>query len=396
MANVNPRHKAKATWLPTLLYVVVLLTAGYGQATGIVALLGLPLLFAIPIVAVMELFAVVFAHNAQERRKLGEAAWASWIFAAALAAFAVVINWGGHYRANVLLAGFFAGLSAAGFIAYLIISGGKRRDVLRAEGKLAKQPPIYGPLQWLTQPRLTRRARALAIERGLKLHPSLAAAAAEIEQARRRRAIYALVRQDMDEAFGPQVAELVATVADPDRLAAEIERQVDWERIAAALAARVDPEQFSVAVARADRDRRRRRGRPVVDPTTNPTTPPVVDPTTTPDHPTTGRVGGRPTKATKAKATTRPKRPDQHPTTDPTTAPDHGPTAKRDAATIRSDFPDGLPAERGGQRLLRDTYGWHPEKATKALAAYADGADLELLVGSTNNPTTTRPRGGDQ
>lgn len=394
MASVEPKHRAKATWLPTLLYVVVLLTAGYGQATGIVALLDLPLLFAVPIVAVMELFAVVFAHNAQERRKLGEGAWASWIFAAALAGFAVVINWGGHYRTNVLLAGFFAGLSAAGFIAYLIISGGRRRDALRAEGKLANQPPIYGPVQWITQPSLTRRARTLAVEKGLKLHPSLKAARTELEAGKRRRAIYNLVRRDMDDAFGSQVAELVATVADPDRLAAEVERQVDWQRIAGALAARVDPEQFAVAVARADRDRRRRRLRddPTTNPTSHPTTGAVVDPTTTPDHPTSGRVGGRSTKPTKANPTTRPKKAGQP----PTTAPDHGPTAVKDAATIRSDFPRGLPPDRGGQRLLRDTYGWHAEKATKALAAYAAGADLEALVGSTNNPTRPDQRGGDQ
>lgn len=383
MPTVDPRHAAKPSlgWLRITLYVVVLLTAGYGQATGIVSMLGLPLVFAVPVVAVIELFAVVFAHNAQERRKLGESAWASRVFAAALAGFAVAINWGGHYKTHILLAGFFAGLSAAGFFAYLILSGGRRRDALRAEGKLAVQPPIYGPVQWLMEPALTRRARALAIEKGLKLHPSLRAARGEIDAAKRRRAIYSLVRQDMDEAFGPQVAELVATVADPDRLAGEIEKQVDWQRIAAALAARVDPEQFSVAVARADRERRRRRSQD--DPTTRPQHP-TTDPTAAPDHPTTGRKQRRSVDSTK----TRPRKADQH----PTTTPGHGPTAVRDAATIRSDFPGGLPPDRGGNRLLRDTYNWSGSKATNALAAYAAGADLEALVGST------RPDhdGGDQ
>lgn len=255
----DPKHARKSSrrWLVRLLYVAVLLIAGYGQATGIVALLGWPMWLAVPVVFVLELFAVVFASEAEDRRALGEAAYATFGLAVTFAGFAVAINWFGHAHADVLLAAFFAGLSAFGFVTYVVTSAAYRRDVLRAQGKMAAVPPIYGIVQWVTEPALTRRAKAIALgNRSLNDRTkSLAAAREEARVAARRRAIYDVVRADMDGAFGPQVAELVARVADPDRLGEEIERLVDWKAIAGTFAARVDPARLAKAVAAADQRR---------------------------------------------------------------------------------------------------------------------------------------------
>lgn len=53
----------------------------------------------------------------------------------------------------------------------------------------------------------------------------------------------------------------------------------------------------------------------------------------------------------------------------------HSDLAVEDAATIRNRWPDGLP-DRGGQRMVRTELGWHAGKATNAVRAYQDQADL--------------------
>jgi hypothetical protein len=63
-------------------------------------------------------------------------------------------------------------------------------------------------------------------------------------------------------------------------------------------------------------------------------------------------------------------------TTEPTV---HSTMAIADAAAIRAEYPDGLP-DRGAQRKLRDELGWHSGKATNALRAYQDQADLTASV----------------
>lgn len=59
----------------------------------------------------------------------------------------------------------------------------------------------------------------------------------------------------------------------------------------------------------------------------------------------------------------------------PTGTTVHSALAVSDAATIRGRWPDGLP-DRGAQRLVRAELGWHPGKATNAIRAYVDRADL--------------------
>lgn len=53
----------------------------------------------------------------------------------------------------------------------------------------------------------------------------------------------------------------------------------------------------------------------------------------------------------------------------------HSSLAISDAAMIRRRWPSGL-TQHGSQRLLRSQLGWHAAKATNALRAYRDDADL--------------------
>lgn len=56
----------------------------------------------------------------------------------------------------------------------------------------------------------------------------------------------------------------------------------------------------------------------------------------------------------------------------------HSSLAVADAARIRTRWPEGLPG-RGAQRMLRAQLGWHAGKATNALRAYRDRADLNSM-----------------
>lgn len=64
-----------------------------------------------------------------------------------------------------------------------------------------------------------------------------------------------------------------------------------------------------------------------------------------------------------------------HPTEEPSGPVVHSDLAIADAATIRRRWPDGVPS-RGAQRMVRAELEWHAGKATNALRAYQDQADL--------------------
>ncbi|WP_327007613.1 hypothetical protein OHA72_10275 [Dactylosporangium sp. NBC_01737] len=142
-------------------YLVVLLVALTGQVSGAVIALHIPLLWAIPAVGALELGGIVVLANADVRRRLGEHAIGSRILSAAIAVGAVAFNWLAHQ--DHLLGGFFAGMSALGYLVWLTHAENSRRDRLRALGDLPPTTPAYELLgHWLRHPWLTRRARSLA------------------------------------------------------------------------------------------------------------------------------------------------------------------------------------------------------------------------------------------
>jgi hypothetical protein len=122
-----------------LFYAAVLAVALYGTATGAVARFGLPWPVAIGGIFALELGGVVFLSNAEVRRRLGEHAALSRLLGATVAAAAATFNLLTH--ASVLFGGFFALMSALGFVAWWLDVENKRRDRLRAQGRLAAATP---------------------------------------------------------------------------------------------------------------------------------------------------------------------------------------------------------------------------------------------------------------
>src|SRR5262245_58745023 len=221
--DANLRRTVKRiSYLRQGFYVVVLLIALAGQVSGAVEALGIPLIAAIPAVSALELGGIVVMANADVRRRLGERAVASRVLSAAIAAFAVAFNWLAH--SNHLVGGFFAGMSALGYLVWLMHTENQRRDRLRAKGDLPPTTPAYEVVgHWLRHPWLTRRARSLAkAHPHLGLYDSLAAAREEIRWERRQSAISKVLHRKIRKAVDPSTADIAVAVYDLDEIATRL------------------------------------------------------------------------------------------------------------------------------------------------------------------------------
>ncbi|MEV5692023.1 hypothetical protein [Micromonospora globbae] len=239
-------------------YVVVLLVALTGQVTGAIRKLDIPLLVAIPAVGALELGGVVVMANADVRRRLGERAIPSRILSAAIAAGAVGFNWLAHD--NHLLGGFFAGMSALGYLVWVMHAENVRRDRLRAVGALAAATPAYEVIgHWLAHPLITRRARAMAkADPGLGLYGSLDAARAALRRERRDAAIAKVLRSKIKAAVDPATATIAVHVYDLDEIAARLADTADYDSLTNLIAAALTPARIATG---AERRQRRRFGR---------------------------------------------------------------------------------------------------------------------------------------
>jgi hypothetical protein len=226
-------------------YVVVLLVALAGQVSGAVETLHLPLLTAIPAISALELGGVVVLANADVRRRLGESALASRILSGAIAAGAVAFNWLTH--ADHLLGGFFAGMSALGYLVWLMHTENQRRDRLRATGQLAAVTPAYEVVgHWLAHPWLTRRARALAkADPTLGLYESLDAARAAVRRERREAAIATVLHRKIRRAVDPTTADIAVHVYDLNEIAARLAAGADYAGLTALIAADLQPARIA-------------------------------------------------------------------------------------------------------------------------------------------------------
>ncbi|HWB37209.1 MAG TPA: hypothetical protein VHA75_14420, partial [Rugosimonospora sp.] len=229
-----------ATVLGGAFYVAVALIALAGQTGAAVRWLAWTWPAALAAVAALELGAVTLSAWADFRMRLGERAYPARALSAAVAVFAVVIQWYGH--PSRIQAGFFAGMSALGYAMWLIQSGARRRDQLRAVGMLPPVPPAYGPVQWLRRPWLTRRARTLALaDPGLGLYGSLASAREQVRAERRNAAIAASLRKMLTEGKDPLPAEIAVNVFDTDEIARVIAAGADYDGLARLIAATLVP-----------------------------------------------------------------------------------------------------------------------------------------------------------
>jgi hypothetical protein len=221
-------------------YAGVALIALAGQITA-ADKLGLPMLIAVPGMALLELGGVALAARSDFRRRLGETALAARALSAGVAVFAVVFNWVGHHD-NLFAAGVFSFMSALGYAVWLINSGDRRRDQLRAEGKLSATPPVYGIAQWVRHPWITRRARGLALaDPALGLHGSLAAAKAAKRLEQRQKAIAQALRTKLAKSVDPLTATIAVHTFDLDTIAARLAAEADYDGLTALLAKDMTP-----------------------------------------------------------------------------------------------------------------------------------------------------------
>lgn len=225
-------------------YLTVLLLALAGQSLAATEWLGWPLLLAIVAVAAVEFGGVVLSMHADQRRQLGERAAAARILSAAVAAGAVAVNWFGHD--DRMQGAFFAGMSALGYLVWLVDTGARRRDQLRAARMLPPTPPAYG-MQWLRHPGLTARARRLALETpDLGLYGSLAAATAQAKAERRQVALATALRRKVVTALkDPVMAEIATTTFDLDEIARRLAASADYEGLTALLGADLAPARLA-------------------------------------------------------------------------------------------------------------------------------------------------------
>jgi hypothetical protein len=228
-------------------YVVVLLVALAGQVSGAVETLHIPLVAAIPAVGALELGGIVVLANADVRRRLGERANASRLLSVVIAAGAVAFNWLAH--SDHLLGGFFAGMSALGYLVWLMHTENQRRDRLRATGDLAWTTPAYEVVgHWLAHPWLTRRARSMAkADPTLGLYDSLAAARAAVRRERRQSAISKVLHRKIRAAVDPTTADIAVHVYDLEEIATRLADSADYAGLTALIAADLAPARLAAA-----------------------------------------------------------------------------------------------------------------------------------------------------
>jgi hypothetical protein len=188
----------------------------------------------VPFAVVIDLGGVVTSAFADARQRLGETAYGWRILSAGSVTTGVAINILGH--ADVpYLAVVFGGLGVFAYTVWLMHAAARRRDALRAAGKLADTAPVYGFAQWRREPAVTRRARSLALAHGHSLHESLDLARAQLRDEQRRAAltthVETLIRSRHTD---PVVAAIAATTLDIDAVAAELTHRGDvagWARV---------------------------------------------------------------------------------------------------------------------------------------------------------------------
>lgn len=218
-----------------LFYAAVLAVALYGTATGAVARFGLPWPVAIGGIFALELGGVVFLSNAEVRRRLGEHAALSRLLGATVAGAAATFSLLTH--ASVLFGGFFALMSVLGFVAWWLDVENKRRDRLRAQGRLAAATPAYDLVgHWVRHPLITHRARGFArAYPQLGLYGSLEAAVITMRRQKRNAALAEALRARIRAAVGKDLADIAVLTFDMDEVAQRLRERADYDGLTALL-----------------------------------------------------------------------------------------------------------------------------------------------------------------
>jgi hypothetical protein len=229
-------------------YTGVALAALAGQALAAQEWLGWPLLLTTPAVGLVELGGIALCAFADARRRLGERAWGARVASAAVAVGAVLLNWTGH--PSHLAGGFFAGLSALGYLVWLLQSGARRRDQRQGDGDMAATPPSYELWgHWFRHPGLTRRARSMAkADPSLGLYGSLDAAREAIQREARNAALTKALRRRVADAADPTLAEIAVHTYDLDQIAERLRDGADYDGVTSILAGELAAERIAPVV----------------------------------------------------------------------------------------------------------------------------------------------------
>jgi hypothetical protein len=202
--------------------------------------------FAFAAVAAVEAGGAVISKHALDRRKLGERAIVARALSAAVAAGAVCVQWFGHDQVGP--AAFFAGMSLLGYAVWLLDSEARRRDQLRAQGRLAATVPPFGVWQWLRHPAVTGLARRLARQDpALGWHRALEDAAAQLRRERREAAIAAVLHRKIRAAVDPTTADIAIATYDLDEIAARLAAGADYDGLTELLAVDLRPARLAPA-----------------------------------------------------------------------------------------------------------------------------------------------------
>lgn len=230
-------------------YLVVLLVSLTGAGMAAAGWLDWYAPFAFAAVGAVEMGGVALSVHADERRRLGERAIAARLLSGAVAAGAVAVNWFGHAE-HLGQAAFFAGMSALGYLVWLIDSSARRRDWLRKAGMLDAPAPVYGLVQWVRHPGLTRQAKALALaDPSLGRLGSLAKAREDARTEVRRAVISAAVREGMARRHGEGQGTLSIHVFDLEKVARLLEAQADYDGLIEILREELAPERVAPVAA---------------------------------------------------------------------------------------------------------------------------------------------------
>ncbi|MFI1989730.1 hypothetical protein [Actinoplanes sp. NPDC020271] len=258
----EPNRDRRGSWSPARwaysFYAVAATGAVIGQSW--VALDHMPwpasmpvwtrVLLVLPFAICLELLAMVLAAMADERMRLGEHAYGFRAFSALVAIVAVGIQVAGHWP-DLYWSSVFGLLSSSAYLLWLLHAAARRRDALRASGKLRDTAPDYGLWRRIRHPIWTARAAELAREghtddtgqwRPLKLYESLRAAELMLGDEKRRPAIaHAVKKVVQTDQRDPYMADVAVSTLDLDRLAEELVARVDYQSWADRLAPAITP-----------------------------------------------------------------------------------------------------------------------------------------------------------
>lgn len=228
--------------LLSVFYAAMAGLALYGQSDGLMSWMAIDRIPALAVALAVELLAaVLFAFADWRRVAFGEQAIAARLLSVSVALGVAAMNFYGH-EGNIGTTALYTGASLAGYAVLVLHTEARRRDALRAAGRLPAQAPAYGLALWLRMPATVWRARQLAVaDPVLGVYDSIAAAETEAATAVRHRALVAALRVAVARDLDPVTGRVALASCDLDAVAVHVAEGMDYNRLAARFVADIAP-----------------------------------------------------------------------------------------------------------------------------------------------------------